>query len=118
VTFTVTLLEDHLGNSRPSVMGHEYCVDAAIIITVYHTADVVTAAQLGLADITAVAITGNSQPALYTADIDCTDTTGAYASTSTVKVSLLSNDDADDAEVPNAEDITDTTIRIRVWGNQ
>jgi len=117
VAFTVTLLEDHLGNTRPSVMGHEYCVDAAVIITAYAAADRITAAQLGLADITAISITGHSQPALFTADIVCTDTTGAYASTSTFKIMLLMNSAIDDAEQADGA-ITATTIRVRVWGNQ
>ena len=116
MTLTVSLLGDHKGITSRKVMGDEYVVDAAVAITVYHTADVINASDLGLKSISAVSITGHSQPALYTADIQATDSTGAYASTSTFHIYLLSNDDADDARVPNAENITDTTIRIRVWG--
>ena len=103
MTLTVSLLGDHKGITSRKVMGDEYVVDAAVAITVYHTADVINASDLGLKSISA-------------ADIQATDSTGAYASTSTFHIYLLSNDDADDARVPNAENITDTTIRIRVWG--
>ena len=52
MTITVGLLADHKGMSTPRVTGDEYVVDAHVKISVYHTADVVTAAQLGLNTIT------------------------------------------------------------------
>ena len=35
MTHTVTLISDHLGSTRPRVMGSEYVVDASIDITSY-----------------------------------------------------------------------------------
>jgi len=117
MAFTVTLLEDHLGQNQPTVVGHEYCVDAAIVYTAYAAADRVTALSLGLSNITAIAITGNSQPAIYTADVVCADTTGLYATTSTFKVFLMNNADADEVEEGDGALVANTTIRVRVWGN-
>ena len=116
MTLTVSILSDHKGFSRPSVSADEYCVDALISITVYHTADVITASQLGLSKITTVALTGNSQAPLYDAVVVC-DANGKYASDSSFKLILLDNSNADDAEVTNATNITDTTLRVKVWGH-
>ena len=33
--YTVALLNDHLGQNKPTVVGHEYCVDAIIDVSVY-----------------------------------------------------------------------------------
>jgi len=84
-------------------------------------ADVVAATDLGLDTITAATITGNSQAALYTANIKCNDT-GSYAihpgrTADSIQLHLLDNSDADDAEVGDGVSITDTTLRIRVWGS-
>ena len=117
MTFTVTLLGDHKGMTTPKVVGDEYVVDAALVFTVYHTADVLTASLLGLSSITSAVITGNSQGALYDAVLAATDSTGLYASGTTLKVLLLDNADANDAEVANTTNITDTTVRVRVWGS-
>jgi hypothetical protein len=84
-------------------------------------ADIVAATDLGLDTITAATITGNSQAALYTADIKCNDT-GSYAihpgrTADSIQLHLLDNSDADDAEVADGTNITDTTLRLRVWGS-
>ena len=116
MAYTVSLLSDHKGISGRKVMGDEYVVDAAVVITAYAAADRISASDVGLSTISAVSITGNSQPTIYTVDIAATDSTGAYASTSTFKIFLMDNADANEVEEGDG-DITDTTIRVRVWGN-
>lgn len=119
MTLTVTLLGDHKGITTPKVMGDEYVVDAWVKISVYHTADVVTASSLGLSSITAATITGQSQPDIEGETgvfIDTGLTTGAYESGASIKL-ILYNNDGDCQELANAANIDDLTIRLRVWGN-
>ena len=86
-------------------------------------AEVITASNLGLSTITAAMITGNSQPALYTATIKCNDA-GLYANTditpaqvaNSIHLQLRQHTTA--IEIPSGTDITDTTIRVRVWGSK
>jgi len=109
---TVTLLNDHLGQNNPRVVGHEYCVDADVDITSYTAGgEVVTAATLGLSSISAVVITGMSSAAVsagYAAlpFFPEVDTSGAYASSSTFQLVVTSASGTD----PVGD------IRVRVWG--
>jgi hypothetical protein len=88
-------------------------------------AEVINASDLGLSTISAATITGNSQPALYTVNILCNDT-GSYANSNTtpaqvansIHLQLLNNAIATAVEITSGTDITDTTIRIRVWGSK
>ena len=71
--------------------------------------------------ITAATITGNSQAATHTANIKCADS-GSYAlqssqTANSLQIHLLPNSATDDIEVADGANITDTTIRIRVWGS-
>mgnify|MGYP003134930947 CR=1 FL=1 len=116
MALTVSILPDHKGFSRPSASADEYCVDALITITTYETADVVNASQLGLSRITTVCLTGSSQPVLFTAKVVC-DANGKYASDTSFKLMLLDASTPDDTEVNNATNITDTTLRVKVWGH-
>jgi len=117
MTFTVNLIADHLGSDKPSVMGNEYCVDAALLFTVYHTADRVTAASLGLSTISAVVITGVSLGTGIDAVIDVSDDASGTYDGESFKVLMYDSTVADEVEISNAANINDTTIRVRVWGN-
>tara|TARA_R100000900_G_scaffold29537_2_gene23447 strand:- start:17711 stop:18052 length:342 start_codon:yes stop_codon:yes gene_type:complete len=109
---TVTLLADHKGQTRPRVSGDEYFVDAAIVVTTYTAGgEVVSASSLGLGELTSVTITGNSLPATYSASAECT-AAGLYEGGFHL---YLVNMDGTNAQASG--DITDTTIRIRAYGN-
>tara|TARA_R110002020_G_scaffold64632_5_gene171473 strand:+ start:149 stop:511 length:363 start_codon:yes stop_codon:yes gene_type:complete len=118
MTIQITVLSDHLGSSRPAVQGHEYRVDAHVKIQVYHLADAITAADLGLSSISAVAITGQSQ-----ADVEGETGvyinvglgTGLYESDSSFKIVCYDND-GDCQELADGTNIDDVTLRLRVWG--
>ena len=61
MTHTVTLISDHLGSTRPRVMGSEYVVDASIDITSYTAnGETITASSLGLSEISCVVVSGIS----------------------------------------------------------
>jgi len=108
---TVTLLADHKGYTKPKANGDEYQVDASIVVTAYTAGgEVITASSLGLSSITAVVITGNSLPATFSAVAECT-ALGAYEGGFHL---YMVNMDGTNAQASG--DITDTTIRIRAFG--
>ena len=116
----ITMLADHKGNTRPKVCGDEYFVDCIVKMTVYHDADVINASDVGLSTITAACITGQS-----TASNDgktgaflevATVTTGAYTSSSSIKIFCYDND-GDCAEYSNGHNFDDVAFRLRIWGN-
>jgi len=118
MTIAVTVLADHKGVARPSVVGDEYAVDAHVKISVYHTADVVNASDLGLSRITAVVLTGQSKPDIEGESgvfVGCGLGTGVYESGSSFKL-VLYNNDGDCQELSDATNIDDLTVRLRVWG--
>jgi hypothetical protein len=118
MTLTIGLLANHKGNTSPRVSGDEYFVDADVKMSVYHTADVVNASDLGLSRITAVIITGQSKPDIEGETglfIGCGLGTGDYESSSSFKI-VAHNNDGDCQELANATNIDDLTIRLRVWG--
>jgi len=82
-------------------------------------ADVINASDLGMSNITAATITGNSQAATHTANIECADS-GSYVlgvtSANSIKIHLIPNSATDDIEVADGASITNTTVRIRAWG--
>ena len=60
LAFTVTLLEDHKGVSRPKAVGDEYVVDALVDVTsIVATGSIIPASEFGLSTITAAMITGH-----------------------------------------------------------
>ena len=113
MTNTVTLLADHLGQSKPTVVGHEYRVDANVDISSYTAGgEVVTAASLGLSSISAVVITGLSATMVTAGYANAkyyieTDTSSAYASKSTFQMVFTS--------ASHTDPVGD--VRVRVWGN-
>ena len=114
---TVTLLTDHLGSSRPKVMGIEYCADALVDITDYAVlGEVITAASLGLSNITQAVICGYEMTA-YVPKI-LVDSDGTYTSDSSITILVQNPDGADaDAMATGADGLTNIGIlRLRVWG--
>ena len=110
---TVTLLEDHKGMTTPRVHGDEYLVDAALVVTTATSGgEVVTADSLGLSRINAVLITGNSLPATYDVDVEVS-AAGAYESGKSFALLFTAMDGTNAAATGN---ITDTTVRVRVYG--
>ena len=116
---TVTLLTDHLGSSRPKVMGIEYCSDALVDITDYAVlGEVITAESLGLSNITQAVICGYEMTA-YVPKI-LLEATGAYTSSSSITIlvqTVDASDSTNDELITGADGLTDIGIvRLRVWG--
>ncbi len=114
--YTVTLLADHLGQTKPTVMGHEYCVDASVDLEYAgagHAGGVViNASDFGLSTISAAVITGGSKVAADGGYLDdlyfvMTTTSGTYESNTSIKLLFGS--------AGNTDAINGT--RLRVWGN-
>ena len=81
LAFTVTLLEDHKGVSRPKAVGDEYVVDALVDVTsIVATGSIIPASEFGLSTITAAMITGHDNANGVQPQIECS-ATGAYEST-------------------------------------
>ena len=111
---TVTVLTDHKGYSASRVQGDEYVVDAYIVVTTATSGgEVVTASSLGLGSVNAVMLTGNSLPATYDVDVEVS-AAGAYESASSFALLFTAMDGTNAAATG---DITDTTVRVRVYGN-
>ena len=99
--------------TTPRVHGDEYLVDAALVVTTATSGgEVVTAASLGLSRINAVLITGNSLPATYDVDVEVS-AAGAYESGTSFALLFTAMDGTNAAANGN---ITDTTVRVRVYG--
>ena len=106
---TITLLEDHKGYTRPRVAGDEYFVDALVNITAYVQGGVtITAASLGLSEITQVMVTGAEQ--LTHSAHAVLSATGAYESTSSFKLVLV------DGPTQTAGTGDEGMVRIRAYG--
>ena len=114
---TIDKIADHLGNSYPRVVGSEYVVDASIDISSYvASGEVITAASLGLTQITAVCITGLSEDAMsggygISMVVAETDDEGNYSSdASSFQLRILAASGTD----PSGANLLGT--RVRVWG--
>ena len=109
MTHTVTLVADHKGFTKPRANGDEYMVDAVIDITAYvQNGITVTAASLGLSQITQVMVTGAEQ--LTHSAHAVISTTGAYESVSSFKLVLV------DGPTQTAGTGDEGTVRVRVFG--
>tara|TARA_R100000353_G_C6512048_1_gene196862 strand:+ start:1362 stop:1709 length:348 start_codon:yes stop_codon:yes gene_type:complete len=111
---TTVLLTDHLGSDKPKVYGNEYVVDAVInISSLTSGGEVIQASELGLSTLSCVIVTGAQNPNHYLIQPVITLTTGAYESSSSVKLHY-----ADD--LGNNSTTSDTavgSVRIRAFGN-
>ena len=115
----ITIIADHKGTTAPRVVGDEYMVDCFVKMTYYHDADVINASDVGLSQITAATITGQSlasndgKTGAYIAVTDVA--TGEYTSSSSIKIIAYDND-GDCAIYSNGTNIDDVTWRLRIWG--
>jgi len=120
----ITTIADHSGVSAPKVVGAEYVVDLFVKMTVYHTADVINASDIGLSTINGAVITGQTggvsdgsgAVGAYIQVPLANVATGLYTSSSSIKIVLYDND-GDCAVLSNATNMDDMTFRLRIWGN-
>jgi len=120
----IEIIADRKGVSKPRVCGDEYVVDAFVKMTVYHTADVINASDVGLSKITAATITGTTggvsdgsmASGAYIQVPTANVATGLYPSSSSIKIVLYDNDGACGL-LSNATNMDDMTFRLRIWGN-
>ena len=92
LAFTVTLLEDHKGVSRPKAVGDEYVVDALVDVTsIVATGSIIPASEFGLSTITAAMITGHDNANGVQPQIECS-ATGAYESTTSLALMFTALD--------------------------
>lgn len=113
---TVTLLEDHLGQTAPRVMGHEYVVDAVLDITSYTAnGETIEASSLGLSRVSCVVVSGISTDTIaggYSVSVISAETGagaatgGKYLSSSQFQINIPA--------ASNTDNIGE--IRVRVWG--
>ncbi len=114
LAFTVTLLADHKGQTRPRVSGDEYFVDALVDVTsVVAAGSVIPAADFGLSTISAAFITGFDNANGVQPQIECS-ATGGYESSSSIAL-MFTSLDGTNATVANDGD--GGSVRMRVYGN-
>ena len=120
----ITAIADHTGTSAPKVVGAEYVVDLFVKMTVYHTADVINASDVGLSTINAAVITGTTggvsdgsmASGAYIQVPAANVATGLYTSSTSIKI-VLHDNDGDCTVLSNATNMDDMTFRLRIWGN-
>lgn len=114
LAFTVTLLEDHKGVSRPKAVGDEYVVDALVDVTsIVAAGSVIPASDFGLSTITAAMITGYDNANGVQPQIECS-ATGAYESTTSLALMFTA---LDGTNATLANDANGGSVRVRVYGN-
>ncbi len=114
LAFTVTLLEDHKGVSRPKAVGDEYVVDALVDVTsIVATGSIIPASEFGLSTITAAMITGHDNANGVQPQVECS-ATGAYESTTSLAL-MFTALDGTNATLSN--DANGGSVRMRVYGN-
>jgi len=116
MTHTVTLLQDHAGQTAPRVMGHEYVVDAVLDITSYTAnGETIAASSLGLRSVSCVVVSGISTDTIaggYSVSVISAETGagaatgGKYLSSSQFQINVPA--------ASNTDNIGE--IRVRVWG--
>jgi len=115
--FTVTLLADHKGQTRPRVNGDEYMVDALIDVSTYDASGVVlSATSFGLDSINSISHTGTSNVKFYPI-FSVSGTDGSYTSSSSVTMLLVDALQATPAEVADGGTHSGMQFRVRVFGN-
>ena len=114
--YTVTLLGDHKGNTRPKVSGDEYMVDAVVDVTSnLELGAEIPASAFGLSTIHCVSITGHEGLNDVYAQI-LTSTGGLYESDSSFKIVFTNLDGTNATAAADDADPTCAT-RLRIWGN-
>jgi hypothetical protein len=113
LVYTVTLLADHKGYTKPRVNGDEYMVDALVDVTsVVAAGSVIPASAFGLSQITAAVITGSDSANTVNPQIECS-LTGAYESVSSIALMFTS---LDGTNATVADDANGGSVRVRVYG--
>ena len=119
MTHTVTLISDHLGSTRPRVMGNEYVVDASIDITSYTAnGETITASSLGLSEISCVVVSGISVDTIsggYAVSMISAEVASGAADGGKYQTGANRNEFQIHAPAAsNTDNIGE--IRVRVWG--
>ena len=113
LAYTVTLLADHKGYTKPRVNGDEYMVDALVDVTsIVAAGSVIPASAFGLTQISAAMITGFDNANGLQPQIECSDV-GAYESISSLAL-MFTSLDGTNATVAN--DADGGSVRVRVYG--
>ena len=113
LAYTVTLLADHKGYTKPRVNGDEYMVDALVDVTsIVAAGSVIPASAFGLTQITAALITGHDNANGIQPQIECS-ATGAYESVGSLAL-MFTSLDGTNATVAN--DANGGSVRMRVYG--
>jgi len=114
LAFTVTLLADHKGITRPKVCGDEYVVDALVDVTsIVAAGSVIPAADFGLSTIHCATITGFDNANGIQPQVECS-ATGAYESSTSIALMFTS---LDGTNATVSDDGNGGSVRLRVWGN-
>jgi len=113
LSFTVTLLADHKGFTKPRAIGDEYMVDALVdVSSIVAAGSVIPASSFGLSSITAAVITGYDNANALQPQIECS-ATGAYESNSSIAL-MFTSLDGTNATLSN--DGNGGSVRMRVYG--
>ena len=113
LAYTVTLLADHKGFTKPRAIGDEYMVDALVDVTsIVATGSIIPASAFGLSQITAAVITGHDNANALQPQIECS-ATGAYESISSLALMFTSLDGTNNTL---ADDGNGGSVRMRVYG--
>jgi len=114
--YTVTLLGDHKGITRPKVSGDEYVVDALLDVTSHVQAGAeIPASAFGLSTIHCVSITGHEGANDVYPQI-LTSTGGLYESDSSFLI-IFTNLDGTNATAASDDGDPTCATRLRIWGN-
>lgn len=114
LAYTVTLLADHKGYTKPRANGDEYMVDALVdVSSIVAAGSVIPASAFGLATISAAVITGYDNSNGVQPQIECS-ATGAYESATSIALMFTA---LDGTNATLANDADGGSVRMRVYGN-
>ena len=113
--YTVSILADHKGVSKPRVNGDEYQVDALLDVSTYDASGVVlNASDFGVSRITTVNHTGTANVLFYPTFVISEG--GAYTSGTSVTMLIVQNLQATPAEVADGGTHSGMQFRLRIYG--
>ena len=113
LAYTVTLLADHKGFTKPRANGDEYMVDALVdVSSIVAAGSVIPASAFRLSSITAAVITGHDNANGLQVQIECS-AAGAYESNSSIALMFTSLDGTNNTA---ANDANGGSVRMRVYG--
>ena len=113
LVYTVTLLADHKGYTKPRAIGDEYMVDALVdVSSIVAAGSVIPASAFGLTQITTAMITGHDNANALQPQIECS-ATGSYESVSSLALMFTS---LDGTNATASNDANGGSVRMRVYG--